>query len=192
MSLPDKPVTRTEQYLSSIAFSRVLNEIDEQEWKPVRNVVDTITSEICNYITGTDRPSITLGQAIESLPESSGLKTVGQAYAKILELYKENREYVDLVPKSIAFSWLYADGLDEMFGYIRTIDDSLDSDLKEFVANYLVKDIIYRHYRVAFIKQRQTGIASQKFIIESGSIKRIMAYGATHTSPRLVTLYGFL
>ena len=79
-----------------------------------------------------------------------------------------------------------------MFGYIRTIDDSLDSDLKEFVANYLVKDIIYRHYRVAFIKQRQTGIASQKFIIESGSIKRIMAYGATHTSPRLVTLYGFL
>ena len=180
------------QYLSSIAFSRVLNEIDEQEWKPVRDVVDTITSEICYYITGTDRSSITLGQAIESLPESSGLKTVGQAYAKILELYKENREYVDLVPKSTAFSWLYADGLDEMFGYIRTIDDSLDSSFKDFVANYLVKDIIYRHYRVAFIKQRQTGIASQKFIIESGSIKRIMAYGATHTSPRLVTLYGFL
>lgn len=180
------------QYLSSIAFSRVLSEIDEQEWKPVRDVVNTITSEICIYITGTDNPSITLGQAIESLPESSGLKTVGQAYARILEMYKENREYVDVVPKSTSFSWLYADGLDEMFGHIRSIDDSLDSKFKEFVANYLVKDIIYRHYRVAFIKQRQTGIASQKFIIESGCIKRIMNYGATHTSPRLVTLYGFL
>ena len=180
------------QYLSSIAFSKVLNEIDEQEWKPVRDIVNTITSEICNFITGTNNPSITLGQAIEGLPTSSVVKTVGQAYTRILELYKENRDYVDVVPKSTAFSWLYADGLDEMFGYIRSIDDSLDSGFKEFVSNYLVKDIIYRHYRVAFIKQRQTGIASHKFIIESGCIKRIMNYGATHTSPRLNTLYGFL
>ena len=180
------------QYLSSIVFSRVLDEIDEQEWKPVRDVVDAIATEICNYITGKDTPEVSLRQAIKNLPSYPAVKTVGQAYTRILELYKENRDYVDVVPKSTAFSWLYADGLDEMFGYICSIDDNLDSDFKEFVANYLVKEIIYRHYRVSFIKQRQTGIASHKFIIEADCIKRIMNYGATHTSPRLNTLFAFL
>lgn len=180
------------QYLSSIAFSRVLDEIDEQEWKLVRDVVDIIASEICTYLTGFGNPNITLRQVIELLPASSGIKTVGEAYARILELYKENRDYIDIVPKSTSFSWLFAEGMDEMFGYLRTIDDNLESGLKEFVVNYLLQDIIYRHYRVAFIKQRQTGISSQKFIVESGCIKRVMKYGATHTSPRLGTLYGFL
>ena len=180
------------QYLSSIVFSRVLEETDEQTWTPVRDVVNKIADEICSYIIGNEDSTVSLRRAIENLPSIPTIKKAEHAYARILELYKENYTLLEVAPTSPSFSWLFRDGMDEMFGYLRSVDDNLDSDFKSFVANYIEKDIIYRHYRVAFVKQRQTGIATHKFIIECGCIKRVLNYDATHTSPRLTTLYGFL
>ena len=81
---------------------------------------------------------------------------------------------------------------DEMTSFLISENLSADELAVLYDVPCLLEKIIYRHYHVSFVKQRQTGISSQKFIIERGCLKRIMKYDYSHTSPRLNTLISFL
>jgi hypothetical protein len=65
---------------------------------------------------------------------------------------------------------------------------------KDFVKYFIESKIVFRHYNVSLRKFYQTGIASHKFMLEDGYIRYLKdtITQATHTSPRLVTLKGFL
>ena len=180
------------QYLSSILFSAVLELLSDDEWKSISDVAGCAASEVCAFICDGEEYSATLGDVLEHLPKTEKCLTPGEAYCRILELYRENKEQEGNVLKTPGLATLFADSPDEIFAYFRRIGDSLDMTLEDFVKEYLLEKIIYRHYHISFVKQRQTGISSQKFLIERGCLKRIMRYEYSHTSPRLDTLKSFL
>ena len=180
------------QYLSSVVFTDILNKLSDDEWSRISDVADTVASEICEFICLDSDTKASLNDALKSLPEVTKFKSPAEAYAQILHLFLENRQDIDTVKTTPGFSVLYSDAPDDIFAYFRRIEGSLDVKFKEFVKDYILEKIIYRHYQISFIKQRQTGISSQKFLIERGCMKRIMKYGYTHTSPRLDTLVAFL
>ena len=64
--------------------------------------------------------------------------------------------------------------------------------LKDYILDFIQEDIIYRHYAISFMKQQYTHIATQKFILENDTIRFVANYPATHTSPRIGSLKGFL
>ena len=180
------------QYLSSIVFSSVLDWLSDDEWERVSDVTESIASEICSYICKDADTTLSLRDTLMDLPETHEINSPAQAYSRILSLYLEDNDKEDDVRKTPGLGSLYADSPDDIFAYFRRIGDSLDVQFKVFVKEYLLEKIIYRHYHVSFVKQRQTGISSQKFIIERGCLKRIMKYDYSHTSPRLNTLISFL
>ena len=180
------------QYLSSIVFSSVLDRIADDEWKRVSEVTESIAAEVCSYICKDDDTPVSLRETLMNLPETHEINSPAQAYSRILSLYLEDKDKEEDVRKTPGLGSLYADSPDDIFAYFRKIGDSLDVPFKVFIKEYLLEKIIYRHYHVSFVKQRQTGISSQKFIIERGCLKRIMKYDYSHTSPRLNTLISFL
>ena len=162
------------QYLSSIVFSSVLDRLSDDEWERVSDVTESIASEICSYICKDADTTLSLRDTLMDLPETHEINSPAQAYSHILSLYLEDNDKEDDVRKTPGLGSLYADSPDDIFAYFRRIGDSLDVQFKVFVKEYLLEKIIYRHYHVSFVKQRQTGISSQKFIIERGCLKRIM------------------
>lgn len=62
----------------------------------------------------------------------------------------------------------------------------------QFAEKFVDEQLIYQHYIVSFQKQQATGLASQKFILENDRLLYVGDYGATHTSPRIDTVRGFL
>ena len=62
----------------------------------------------------------------------------------------------------------------------------------DFIKHYIIEEIIYKHYRVSLRKLHQTGLATQKFIIEDGHLRYIDGWDSTYTSPRIDTLKQFL
>ena len=128
---------------------------------------------------------------IESNTQRGNLDTeAAPALLNLLMMYNTNKDvrskrpdYRDAFPSAENF---------DFYTFMDEIDNGLETNFYEWLKDYILKNIIYRHYQVALRKYLQTGIASQKFIYENGMIRFLNGSEATHTAPRIDTLNDFL
>lgn len=68
----------------------------------------------------------------------------------------------------------------------------LDYTVKDFLKEFLLTHIIFRHQFVAFRKMGNGIQSTQLFIIEEGKIRRLLNFEPSLTGPRIGRLLGFL
>ena len=73
-----------------------------------------------------------------------------------------------------------------------TIKSYYNYKFHDYIQIFLTDNIIYSHYSEAMRKFSQNGVATQKLTIENGYVKGLECYEATHSSPRINTLFNFV
>lgn len=183
------------QYNASVILERILDIL--QKDKAGRWVkLDILTTDIADEVAsrfGAEKKS--LSEVLTDLNAPAGKDNIGRIGSAIHQILEYHTVNVAVWPKT--------DELTKAFGYSDAndfraasifIDSHKEMLFKEFVKYFIESRIIYRHYNVSLRKFYQTGIASHKFMLEDGHIRYLKDTftTVTHTSPRLVTLKGFL
>ena len=183
------------QFNASVVLESILDILNKDKygkWVELDKFTSELSGEISERFAAGDR---SLERILTDLPEISGKDN----YAKICKaihsvlLYHETNKGL----------WPENDCLKKLFGYDSSndfhsislfIDKHLTMRFEQFIKYLLESKIIYRHYNVSLRKFYQTGIASHKFMLEDGYIRYLKdsVAIATHTSPRLNSLKGFL
>lgn len=183
------------QYNASVILESILDILKKDKMgKWVK--LDVFTTEIANNVANKfNALSKSLKEVLDYPYLVSGkdnIERICGALSQILQHYVVN-----------ATSWPETDRLKILFRY-HSYDDFHAASLyieshKEmrfpiFIKHLIESKIIFRHYNESLRKYYQTGIASHKFILEDGHIRYLSEafVVATHTSPRLITLKGFL
>lgn len=184
------------QYQSSVIFVALLNQLsNNSDWQDASIVAAELTESIIKYL-GNKYKETTLEEvciSIEKKEIRENLDTKAAAALALLNLlmmYNTNKEarskrpdYRDAFPSAENF---------DFYTFMDEIDNGLETNFYEWLKDYILKNIIYRHFQVALRKYLQTGIASEKFIYENGMIRYLNGSEATHTAPRIDTLNDFL
>jgi hypothetical protein len=128
---------------------------------------------------------------IKCNPQRGNLDTeAAPALVNLLMMYNTNKDVRSKRP-DYRDAFPIAENSD-FYSFMDEIDKSIETNFYEWLKDYILKNIIYRHYQVALRKYLQTGIASQKFIYENGMIRFLNGSEATHTAPRIDTLNDFI
>lgn len=182
------------QYQSSIVFTalldKYLNKHEGCPWMRTDDVVNNMANAVCEDFAL--KPNVALREAImlcsEAVPK--GMDEMPTAIATLLHNYHRNKSTAkNLEPLRMAFHNLTTDNVFTFMGKVELMENAT---LFEFLRYFIKEEIIYRHYKEAFRKQSATGIATQKFAMESGCIRYLSDIDYSHSSPRLTTLFGFL
>ena len=187
------------QYQSSVIFVELLNQLSTNpDWQDATIVAKELASSIIKDLgdkykfTSLKEVCISIEKIdIESNLQRGNLDTeAAPALLNLLMMYNTNKnvrnrrpDYRDAFPKAENF---------DFYTFMDEIDKSLERNFYDWLKDYILEKIIYRHYKVALRKYLQTGIASQKFIYENGLIRFLNGSEATHTAPRIDTLNDFL
>ena len=183
------------QYNASVILERILDIL--QKDKVGRWVkLDILTNEIADEVTSRfDAENKSLFEVLADLKAPTGKDNIGRIGSAIYQILKYHTDNATAWPKSedLAKGFGYSDANDFRAASI-FIDTHKEMSFREFVKYFIESRIIYRHYNVSLRKFYQTGIASHKFMLEDGYIRHLKdtVTTVTHTSPRLVTLKGFL
>lgn len=114
----------------------------------------------------------------------------GNGMALILSIYQTNHEELEPL-QHLAFSKsIIRDG--NVLDFFEQLERYLDSAISDFVYDFILRNLIYRHQYVAL---RKTGNGTQstlKFLLEENYIRHIESFGPRFTSPRLGALYHIL
>ena len=183
------------QYNASVILERILNILNKDKmgkWVKLNELTTEIAEEVAARFNASSKSLKDVLGNLESVTGKSDIEKICEALCQIMHYYIVN-----------ATEWPEADRLKKLFGYhsnddFRSISLFIESHVEmrfsHFVKYLMGSKIIYRHYNVSLRKYYQTGIASHKFMLEDGYIRYLTdaVAAATHTSPRLNTLKGFL
>ena len=187
------------QYQTSVIFVALLNQLSNKaDWQEVSSVAEELALSIINDI-GAKYKDGTLKEIcacidkndIASKPQRGNLDTeAAPALVNLLMMYNTNK---DVRSKRPDYREAFPSAVNsDFYSFMDEIDKSLETNFYEWLKDYILKKIIFCHYQVALRKYLQTGIASQKFIYENGMIRFLNGSEATHTGPRIDTLYDFV
>ena len=176
------------QYQLTRLFHSVLLIIKNSKdlWTPIENVLENISNSIINDM-GIEA-STPLNELLSMISLSNN-NTVTDAVNNLLWYYKEN---VSMIDESVQHYHEINVEYETFFDFMRKVTNNLQNSTSTFIKQLVTEDVIYRHYSVSFRKMLQTGLATQKFSIESGCLRFIDDWDTSHTSPRIDTLRNFL
>lgn len=183
------------QYNASVILERVLDVLNKDKmgkWVKLEEFTTELADEVASRFNA---PSNSLKDVLDNPDVVSGKDCIGRicgALSQIMHYYVVNTS-----------AWPESERLKILFGYHSNddfhaislfIESYTEMPFSLFIKYLLESKIIYRHYNVSLRKFYQTGIASHKFMLEDGYIRYLpeAVAMATHTSPRLITLKGFL
>lgn len=176
------------QYQFTEIFHNILNILKNaiNLWTPI----EEISTGICETVLSQydTAKTTTLEDIIITLPEGALSDSTSEAFRILLLRYKENVSRLDRSLDNYKRLNIHSENF---FDFVKEVKSRLTSPFYEFV-KFIIEDIIYRHYRVSFRKMMQTGIATQKFAFENGSLRFIDNWDSTNTSPRIDTLKNFM
>lgn len=181
------------QYQSSKVLTALLQDYLGKAgypWLNTDTVVNDMAIEVCTNFGLA--PDTTLGTVISQFSAGvpQDMDKVSVAIATLLHNYHINKNTTkNLEPLRMAFHNLTDDNFFTFMGKVERMESST---LMDFLRYFIKEEIIYRHYKEAFRKQKMTRIATQKFAMESGCIRYLSDIDYSHSSPRLATLFGFL
>lgn len=185
------------QYFSSEIFSCVLGLIKDGNWVQIEpfskqlaeSMADNLfpgeglikMKDVFDRISEGYRPNI----------DKPSLETeAAAAMYNILSLHCVNSPQKDIVNRyQEAFPEMKKDSF---FTFMTELKGYGEIPLQSFLHRYISEKIIFRHHTVSLIKYCQTGVSSNKFLLEDGFIKFISNVEFTHTAPRIDSLIDFL
>lgn len=175
------------QYWATLIFVEILEKLKS---KITSVAIDDFTNEITGDIaTVLDCGDCTLGMYIQQLNKVNDSNSLTEALTSLLLLYKHNIKHHETSSSNYGVLGLTDDNFCDFETLIETWKNH---KMSSFIKHYLTQEIIYRHYRISFRKLHQTGLATQKLIIEDGRLRFIDTWFTTFTSPRIDTLKLFL
>ena len=171
-----------DQYLPNF-----INEIADQINKKFNLTENTTVDE---YLKATEQ-DITEENILEEYDRNDDLIEIAKnGFDLLFQLYKRNKEQLPQLKEYMSRNGIIRDG--NMADGLLTIFYSLENNIKDFVANFIHKNIIYRHQMVALRKMGNGTMATNKFVIEEQMIRLIDTFPARWTSPRMNALRNLL
>lgn len=166
---------------------------------------ESITKEICKQVSNVNpvsslkevlsllpaRPDVeSIYHSIETKPESNPVTAAAYGFKLLFKLYLENKEELQPLKEFMARKQMIREGnvIDGLL-YLHTRDTNI---LKDFIEQFVLRRIIYRHQMVAIRKMGNGSQSTHKFIIEEQYIRFIDTFPPRGTSPRMDALWNLL
>lgn len=183
------------QYQASIIFERILDILQKDKhgrWVKLEDLSSEIAVSVSQLFDAEDTSLEDILARQNTISGKDNIGRIAAAISCILDHYVIN---FSVWPQTNALAGMFNySGADDFCTAAKFIDAHKKMSFKDFVKYFIESKIVFRHYNVSLRKFYQTGIASHKFMLEDGYIRYLKdtITQATHTSPRLVTLKGFL
>lgn len=143
-----------------------------EEIKKIPNIESNASEEINNSIRNGDYKS-----------------AAGIGLSLIFSIFNTNIVNIDEIHKEAFAKGLVRDGnVLEMMFQIRDFEGSLD----DFIQDFILRNIIYRHQFVALRKTGSGVTSTLKFLLDENYIRQIESFTPRFTSPRLGALLNIL
>jgi hypothetical protein len=198
------------QYACGAIFWATLQELysyQQDQYLPsfVNNLAKAITKALCKAVTNaTPQSSVrlmlsglseemdeeTLHNDIETKPDSSPAEAAKNGFLLLFRLYQENKELLHPLKEFVSRKQMIREG--NMLDGLLALHNSEEDSIENFVEQFLLRRIIYRHQMVAIRKMGNGSQSTHKFIIEDQYIRFIDTFPPRATSPRMVALWNLL
>lgn len=179
------------QYEALIIFAellkRLLNSNKAGQWEDIKEFTNMLADEVCNQLGVTSK---TLEEVLRdwkniNCPEEK----MAEAFYRMFDDYVRNKEYQSHRKLLRQFFMAVKNDVIESF---EDIENHFAKPFHDYIKLFLTDNIIYSHYSEAMRKYAQNGIPTQKLTIENGLVRGLEGYEATHSSPRISTLFNFV
>lgn len=196
------------QYANTSILNGVLDHLEFNHgpnWVDLQKFIDEIVLETLDYLIArghvaahSDKLSSVIG-CIESTEydffnetrKGKRVEKIGPAFMLIFSMYQIHYEELPALKHFGEHLGIARDG--EASGYFLTqFKNHLEASIFEFLHQYILKQIIYRHQYVAFRKMGGGSLSTQKFILEEHHIRFLGNFDASYTGPRVGNLISFL
>ena len=172
-------------------FNAVLNRLKNStkpgQWENINEFASQLSEEICDSL---NVKGLTINEVLTSWNSiATPQEPMSHAFYNILEIYKRNQDYQ--VCKTIIRTFFRSVNNDALVAF-ETLEKHQETTLQMYIKQYITEEIIYKHYSESMRKFSQNGILSQKLTIESGYVRGLSTYDATHSSPRIDTLRNYI
>lgn len=183
------------QYNASIIFERILDILQKDKYGRWIKL-DEFSTEIASEVTARFKADgKTLNDVLANRNDVTRDDNIGKIAGAISQILDYHVINISSWPKADSLKLLFSyAGEDDFHAISTSISEHGEMLFMDFVKYIIEAKIIYRHYNVSLRKFYQTGVASHKFMLEDGHIRYLKdtVTQVTHTSPRLISLRGFL
>ena len=172
----------TDQYLPNF-INEIATKINDKFNLKENSTVD-------EYLKATEH-EITEDEILEEYDKNEDIIAIAKnGFDLLFRLYRSNKEQLPELKEYMSRNGIIRDG--NMADGLLSIFYSLQNNMKDFVTNFVHKNIIYRHQMVALRKMGNGTMATNKFVIEEQMIRLIDTFPARWTSPRMNALRNLL
>jgi hypothetical protein len=126
----------------------------------------------------------------QALMKEGGLTRMAISFTLIWQLYQQNKQYLDRLEEYT--SSIGIDSKHDIVSFCRKFERYVTLPVHQFLEDFLLSNIIYRHQYVAYHKIGGGSQSTQKFIIEDNYIRQISNFDPGFTGPRIHNLISFL
>ena len=178
-----------DQYLPSFV-NKLAKAITKALFKEVKNT--TPQSSVRHMLSGLvkELDEETLYNNIETKPDSSPAEAAKNGFLLLFRLYEENKELLHPLKEFMSRKQMIREG--NMLDGLLALHNSEEDSIENFIKQFLLRRIIYRHQMVAIRKMGNGSQSTHKFIIEDQYIRFIDTFPPRATSPRMVALWNLL
>lgn len=171
----------------------------------VNKLAKAITKELCKAVKKST-PESTLKEILSGIPaemdeetlyynietkaDSSPAEAAKNGFLLFFRLYLENKELLPPLKELMSRKQMIREG--NMVDGLLALHSAEEDGIEQFVEQFLLRRIIYRHQMVAIRKMGNGAQATHKFIIEEQYIRFIDTFPPRATSPRMVALWNLL
>jgi hypothetical protein len=198
------------QYASLGVLNGILGYLDDvagNSWKNLYQLIEEVvkktikhfqTEEILSESKETiESIMLNAGKWIDEvglfhlIRESTNTKRVAYSMLLLFSLYQNNLLYFDPLKEFGINKQVEKDG--DSITYFMKFEKKFKLQIGDFLKEFFLKNIIYRHQFVAFRKIGNGSQSTQLFIIEDGLIRKLKNnFDPTLTGPRIARLIRFL
>ena len=190
------------QYQASILLKNILGILNADPYKDLWVDLGSLVQEMAKGITdvlssqgysGTVEQMCSLLKDGEPqwLQDRGTYPAMAEALLNLFYQTTVNEPYLESI-RDIQARYFAMNGMDDFSRFIQLCKEQAQRPLEDFISDFLEKQIIRKHFRVAMRKYHQTGIASYKFLLEDGYIRFLDGVEATHMDSRIDTVADFL
>jgi hypothetical protein len=178
-----------DQYLPSF-INKLAKNITKALCKEVKNV--TSESTLNDVISGVsnDQDEELLYNAIETKPNSKPEDAAKYGFLLLFRLYGENKKLLHPLKEFMSQKQMLREG--NMLDGLLAVQNAENEEFQQFVEQFLLRRIIYRHQMIAIRKMGNGSQSTHKFIVEEQFIRFIDNFPPRTTSPRMVALWNLL
>lgn len=175
-------------------------------WMPLTHLVKQVTDGVINIfgkLVLSENGEVMLKDLLAILSnedeydfldkgfETKGIKRVANGFLLMFVLYINNQNELFGLKEYSESNEVTKDGEGSDY-FLNIFKHKEESTISDFIHDYILINIIYRHQYVAFRKIRGGIQSTQKFIIEDQHIRYLANFEAGFTGPRIIRLISFL